>query len=139
MKFLVEVSLEAQQDLKSGDAIDINLLEVGDKLKVRAKSSGKGFAGTVKRWNFTIGPKAHGSKNHRIPGSIGGGTGQSKVFKGQKMGGHMGDAWVTVKNLEVMFVDIEKNLVALKGPVPGKRKILFFYKQPNVKRRNEEW
>jgi len=89
------------------------------EVSVRSRSIGRGFAGTIKRHNFSRGPMSHGSKNHRMPGSIGGGTDPGRVFKGTRMGGHYGDAKVTIKNLKV--VKIEGNVIYLKGSVPGKK------------------
>lgn len=95
--------------------------EKGEKVNVRGKSIGKGFAGTVKRHGFGRGPMSHGSKNHRMPGSIGGGTYPGRVLKGTRMGGRMGNKNVTVKNLEIVDVDSEKGLVFIKGAVAGKK------------------
>lgn len=112
------------EDLASyneGDEIKVESFVENDKVSVSATSIGKGFAGTVKRWNFRIGPKGHGSKNHRKPGSIGGGTGQSRVWKGKKMYGHYGDEKVTTKNIKVVRVINDDNLILLAGAVPGKK------------------
>lgn len=101
--------------------IDCSVFEVDEHVSVRGKSIGKGFAGTIKRHNFSRGPRSHGSKNYRAPGSIGAGTTPGRVLKGKRMAGHMGDAKVTVRNLLVVKVDSEKGLLFLKGAVPGKR------------------
>jgi large subunit ribosomal protein L3 len=90
-------------------------------VQVVGTSKGKGFAGTIKRHNFARGPKTHGSHNYRAPGSIGAGYPQH-VFKGQKMAGRMGHDTVTVKNLMVVMVDAEKNLIGVRGAVPGPKK-----------------
>jgi large subunit ribosomal protein L3 len=104
-----------------GQEISAGLFAVDENVDVRSKSIGKGFAGTIKRHGFSRGPMTHGSKNHRLPGSIGGGTTPGRVIKGKKMPGHMGDANVTVKNLRVAFVDGEKGILYVKGAVPGKK------------------
>jgi len=103
-----------------GATLDVSIFEVGEKVSVRAKTIGRGFTGTIKRHNFSRGPMSHGSKSHRIPGSIGAGTTPGRVFKGTRMAGHYGDSFVTVKNLRVEKVDVEKGLLFLRGAVPGK-------------------
>ena len=104
-----------------GDTFDVSTFEVGDKVQVTGVSKGKGFAGTIKRWNFHTGPKTHGSRNYRRPGSIGSMYPQ-KIFKGKKMAGRMGHDNVTVKNLKVALVDTDKQLVGIKGAVPGPKR-----------------
>ena len=104
-----------------GDKIGTDTFEVGDKVRVQAVSKGKGFAGTIKRHNFSRGPKTHGSHNYRAPGSIGAGYPQH-VFKGQKMAGRMGSDTVTVRNLEVMYIDSKNNIIGIKGAIPGPKK-----------------
>lgn len=101
--------------------IKIELVAVGDKLEVRAKTKGKGFAGTVKRHGFNTGPRTHGSHNYRRPGSIGD-TGPQRVLKGKKMAGHMGAVNIRLKNIPVVRVDSEKNEIWLKGHIPGPAK-----------------
>ncbi len=108
-------------DLKRGDVVDISNFNEGEKIQITANSKGKGFQGVVKRHGFHGSPASHGHKDQlRMPGSIGA-TGPAHVFKGTKMGGHMGDEQVTVKNLEVIKVDAEKNEIYVKGAVPGAR------------------
>ena len=105
---------------QTGDKIELSAFEVGDKVQVSGISKGKGFQGVVKRWNFAGGPKSHGQKHSlRAPGSIGS-TGPQRVFKGKKMAGRMGSDRITVKNLEVVGVDKEKNLLLIKGALPGR-------------------
>lgn len=119
-----EVVAEAETDtvsLKVGDEIKVDQFKVGDKVVVSGVSKGKGFAGTIKRHNFHRGPKTHGSHNYRAPGSIGAGYPQH-VFKGIKMAGQMGHSKVTIKNQKIAMIDIEKNLLAVVGSVPGPRK-----------------
>lgn len=108
-------------EFELGTTLNASVFEVGDKVQVTGTSKGKGFAGTIKRHNFKRGPKTHGSHNYRQPGSIGA-MYPEHVFKGKKMAGQMGAERVTVKNLKVVAVDTEKNLVALSGAVPGPRK-----------------
>lgn len=120
---LVEVAAEGEESvsLKVGDVIGVDTFEVGQLLAATGTSKGKGFAGTVKRHNFTTGPKTHGSHNYRAPGSIGAGYPQH-VMKGMRMAGQMGNEKVTVKNLEIISIDKENNTLAIKGAVPGPRK-----------------
>lgn len=113
---------ELPEGLKVGDTIDVSEFELGDIVHATGTSKGKGFAGTVKRWNFNTSKKTHGGNgNVRKPGSIGSMYPQ-KVFKGKKMAGHMGHERVTVKNLKVAYIDQESNLIGLKGAVPGPKK-----------------
>ena len=113
---------ELPADLKVGDAIDVSAFALGDLVQATGTSKGKGFAGTVKRHNFNTSKKTHGGNgNVRRPGSIGSMYPQ-KVFKGKRMAGRMGHDQVTVKNLEVTYVDAANNLIGLKGAVPGPRK-----------------
>jgi len=110
------------EDLKVGDVIDVTKFELGDVVDATGTSKGKGFAGTVKRHNFNTSKKTHGGNgNVRKPGSIGSMYPQ-KVFKGKRMAGRMGHDRVTVKNLEVAYVDAASNLIGLKGAVPGPKK-----------------
>jgi len=120
---LVEVAEGEEQAsaLKVGDTLGADLFEVGEKIVVSAISKGKGFAGTIKRHNFHRGPKTHGSHNYRAPGSIGAGYPQH-VFKGIKMAGQMGHEKVTIKNQKIAMVDVENNLIAVVGSVPGPRR-----------------
>ena len=105
-----------------GDTLNVSSFELGETVHVTGTSKGKGFAGTVKRHNFNTSKKTHGGNgNVRKPGSIGSMYPQ-KVFKGKKMAGHMGNERVTVKNLTVAYVDLDSNLIGLKGAVPGPKK-----------------
>ena len=119
-RHLQEFRVENPADYKVGQEIDLAaaLADV-QKVDVTGTSIGKGFQGTVKRWNFSRGPMAHGSKNHREPGSIGAGTTPSRVIKGKRMAGNMGNERVTIKKLKLVKVDNEKQLVLVKGAVPG--------------------
>ncbi len=106
-------------ELSVGDTVTVEAFEPGDEIKVAGKSIGKGFAGTIKRHNFKRGPVSHGSHNVRAPGSIGASATPSRVFRGQKMAGRMGGTRVTQLGLVVHQVDVERNLLLVKGSVPG--------------------
>jgi len=102
-----------------GQSLDVSLFAEGEKVDVIGTSKGKGFAGTVKRHHFHRGPETHGSDSHRQPGSIGAGTTPGRVYRGTRMAGHMGDERVTVKKLTVVRADPERNLLLIRGSVPG--------------------
>jgi large subunit ribosomal protein L3 len=106
---------------KVGETIGVDSFEVGDKVHVSATSKGRGFQGTVKRHGFSRGPESHGSHNIRQPGSVGASADPSRIFKGRRMPGQMGNETVTVRNLEVVAVDAEKNELWVRGGVPGGR------------------
>jgi large subunit ribosomal protein L3 len=127
VRFLKELRIDNVEDFQVGQSIDISIFQPGEKVDVVGISKGKGFAGTIKRWNFQRGPMAHGSKNHRRPASAGA-KGPARVFKGKKSPGRMGGERVTVQNLEVVKVDVEKNLLLIKGAVPGPKKGLIMVK-----------
>ncbi len=118
-RHLQEFRVENPEAYTVGDKVELSILDNVQKVDVTGKSIGKGFQGTVKRWNFSRGPMAHGSKNHRAPGSIGAGTTPSRVIKGKKMAGNMGNERVTISKLKLVKVDAEKSLVLVKGSVPG--------------------
>ena len=118
-RHLQEFRVENPQDYTVGQKIDLSVLSDISKVDVTGKSIGKGFQGTVKRHNFSRGPMAHGSKNHREPGSIGAGTTPGRVVKGKRMAGNMGNEKVTVTKLSIVKVDTDKNLLLVKGSVPG--------------------
>lgn len=121
-KFLREIRIDELPEVKVGDEFDVSVFAVGDMVDATGISKGKGFAGTVKRHNFNTSKKTHGGNGDvRKPGSIGSMYPQ-KVFKGKRMAGRMGAERVTVKNLEVAYVDPETNLIGVKGAVPGPRK-----------------
>jgi len=107
-----------------GQTLDVGLFVAGDRVTITGVSKGKGFAGTVKRHHFRRGPETHGSDSHRAPGSIGGGTTPGKVFKGTAMAGHMGHDRVTVRGATIVRTDAERNLLLVRGPVPGARNAL---------------
>ena len=118
-RHLQEFRVDNPADYKVGDKIELSVLDNVEKVDVTGKSIGKGFQGTVKRWNFSRGPMGHGSKNHREPGSIGAGTTPSRVIKGKRMAGNMGNERVTITKLKLVKVDAEKSLVLVQGSVPG--------------------
>jgi large subunit ribosomal protein L3 len=119
-KHLKEARLLDCSKYAQGDIVQVTDFLVDEKVNVRGVTIGRGFTGTIKRWNFQRGPMTHGSKKHRGPGSIGAGTGHSKVVKGKKMSGHYGNEYVTILNLRVVKIEPEKSLLYLKGAVPGK-------------------
>jgi large subunit ribosomal protein L3 len=123
---LKELRVENVEAFENGQEITVEQFAIGDLLTVTGTSKGRGFTGTVKRWGFRIGPMTHGSMSHRAPGSIGASATPSRVIKGKKMPGHMGNARVTVKNLEVIDIRPEDNLLLVKGAVPGPRRGLLF-------------
>jgi len=130
LRHLREVPLGEDDDIEEGQRILADVFEVGDYVDVVGISKGRGFAGGVKRYGFSGGPKTHGqSDRHRAPGSIGGTTHTSKVWKGQRMPGRMGNERVTAQNLRVEMVDPERNLLAVHGSVPGARGGLVEIKQ----------
>jgi large subunit ribosomal protein L3 len=132
-RVLKEFKVEDVSSYEIGQTLDASVLADIEKVDVTGKSIGKGFQGTVKRWNFSRGPMAHGSKNHRAPGSIGAGTTPSRVFKGKKMAGNMGNEMVTVTKLQVVKIDNDKNLLLVKGSVPGPEGKLVTVKPSRVK------
>jgi large subunit ribosomal protein L3 len=116
-----ELRVDSTEGYEAGQQLDVSLFEAGELVDVTGVSKGHGFTGTIARHNFRRGPKTHGSTNYRQPGSIGAGTTPGRVFKGTRMGGHMGDQRVTVKKLKVVRIDAERNLILVKGAVPGAR------------------
>ena len=119
-KSFAEFRVSKPQDYKLGQKITVDSLDVGQKVKVSGNSIGKGFAGNQKRHNFSRGPMTHGSKNHRLPGSIGAGSTPGRVYPGKKMAGHLGNKKITIKNSEIVLVNHEENIAILKGSLPGK-------------------
>lgn len=118
-RFVRELRLDDVSGLNVGDEIKADIFEAGDKVDVAGISKGKGYAGTIKRWGQHIGPMTHGSGYHRGPGSMGMCSDPGRVFKGKRLPGHMGVERVTIQNLAVVRVDAEKNIVLIKGGVPG--------------------
>ena len=128
-RFVRELRLENAEEYSVKDEIKADVFASGDKIDVTAISKGKGFQGAIKRHGQSRGPMAHGSKYHRHAGSNGACSDPSKVFKGKKMPGHMGSKQVTIQNLEVVKVDVENNLILVKGAVPGAKKALVTIKE----------
>nr|BDA97334.1 ribosomal protein L3 [Cryptomonas curvata] len=120
LKYLKEYRVHSHTTEGLGSAISVQSFNLGDKVSITGKTIGKGFAGTVKRHNFTRGPMTHGSKNHREPGSIGMGTTPGRVYPGKKMAGRLGGKQTTIKNLQVVLINPENNLLVVKGAIPGK-------------------
>jgi large subunit ribosomal protein L3 len=121
LRVLREMRVEPENTLKEGDSVLVDGFKEKAKVHVTGVSKGKGFAGVMKRHHFAGGRATHGSMFHRAPGSIGGSSDPSRVFPGTRMAGHMGAEQVTVRNLEVARVDVENNLLLVKGAVPGPR------------------
>ena len=124
-----EFRLDSVDDYTVGQRLDVSLFAAGELVDVTCVSKGKGFSGHIKRHNFKRGPKTHGSDHHRAPGSIGPGTTPGRVYRGMRMAGHMGDERVTIKKLRVVRSDLEKNLLLVKGTLPGARNALIFVKK----------
>ncbi len=124
LKTMRELRVDAVDDYSVGQQLDVSLFEAGELVDVTGTSKGKGFSGVIARHNFRRGPKTHGSDHHRAPGSVGAGTTPGRVFKNTRMAGHMGNEQVTVKKLSVVRVDPERNLILVKGAVPGARNTL---------------
>lgn len=114
-----EFRVGSDTELKTGDEVRADLFKAGDRVDISGTSKGKGFQGVIKRHGMHGGPAAHGSMFHRAPGSIGQSADPSKVYKGKRLPGHMGDVKRTIQNVEVVRVDLEKNLVLVRGAVPG--------------------
>jgi large subunit ribosomal protein L3 len=121
-KLLGEFSVENPTSYKLGQNLTLDLFSVGQVVKITGKSIGKGFAGNQKRHNFARGPMTHGSKNHRLPGSIGAGSTPGRVYPGKKMAGQLGNATVTIKNTEILYINKDESVIALRGSLPGKKK-----------------
>jgi large subunit ribosomal protein L3 len=118
-RILKEIRLTGEPEAAIGDQVKVDVFADGDKIEVVGRSKGRGFAGTIKRHNFSRGPESHGSMNVRAPGSMGQSAYPSRVIKGTRSSGHMGDDRVTVKGLTVARVDAENNLLMVRGAVPG--------------------
>jgi large subunit ribosomal protein L3 len=132
-RYLREFRIEDTGDIQVGDKVDAGLFEAGELIDVTGISRSKGFAGVVKRHHFKGGPKTHGqSDRHRAPGSIGAGTSPGRVFKGTRMAGRMGGDRVTVRNLEVYRSDPERNILLVKGALPGPKNGLLLIKKTTL-------
>lgn len=121
-RMLEELKLDDAENYKVGDVIKADMFAVGDKVDASGISKGKGYQGAIKRHGFGRGPMEHGSKYHRHAGSLGSSATPSRVFKGKKLPGHMGNVARTVQNLEIVRVDADQNLLLVKGSVPGPKK-----------------
>jgi len=130
-KILKEIRLSEEPEANVGDQVKVDVFTDGDKIEVIGKSKGRGFAGTIKRHKFHRGPESHGSMSVRAPGSIGQSAYPSRVIKGTRSSGHMGDAQVTVKGLTIARVDVENNLIMVRGAVPGARGSVVVVKKSN--------
>ena len=128
-RYLKEFKFENAEEYSVGQEIKADIFAAGDKIDATATSKGKGFQGAIKRHGLSRGPMAHGSKYHRHAGSNGACSDPSRVFKGKRMAGHMGSERVTVQNLEVVRVDADKNLLLVKGAVPGPKKAMVMLKE----------
>ena len=131
MKILKEFQFAEKGEVKEGDQFFVDIFQIGEKVHVVGMSKGKGFAGVVKRWGFHGGKATHGSMFHRRPGSTGASAYPSRVMKGKKLPGHMGNKRITVKNLKVIQADKENNLLVVKGAVPGARGGYLLIKKAN--------
>jgi len=135
LRYLREFRVKPEEAPEEGEMVTVEVFEVGDRVDVVGTSKGRGFAGTIKRHGFKRQPKTHGqSDRERAPGSIGATTTPGRVLKGTRMAGRMGGRRVTVQNLEVVLVDPERNLLAVKGAVPGPRGGLVMVKQARKQR-----
>ena len=121
LKYLKEYKVNSTEGLEIAQKITVASFEVGKTVSISGKTIGKGYAGTVRRHSFTRGPMTHGSKNHREPGSIGQGSTPAKVHKGKKMAGRLGGKQSTIKNLQIVHVNVDSNILVVKGAVPGKK------------------
>ncbi len=132
LRHLREYRIENTGNFELGQEIKVDLFEAGQLVDVTGKSIGKGFAGYQKRHNFHRGPMAHGSKNHRLPGSTGPGTTPGRVYPGKKMAGQLGNVRVTTRKLKVARIDPEGNLLLIKGSIPGKPGTLISIAPANI-------
>ncbi|MEI3387326.1 MAG: 50S ribosomal protein L3 [Clostridia bacterium] len=118
-RYLREIRVDSIEDVKVGDELKADIFMAGDKIDIQGTSKGKGFQGVIKRHGQHRGPMGHGFMYHRRPGSMGSTSTPGRVFKGKKLPGHMGAETVTIQNLEVIKVDLDKNIILVKGSVPG--------------------
>ena len=120
-KHLREFRVDSIENIKVGDELKADIFEVGEKIDIQGTTKGKGFQGVIKRHGQHRGPMGHGSMYHRRPGSMGPTSTPGRVFKGKKLPGHMGVETVTIQNLDVVKVDLDKNVILVKGSVPGNK------------------
>ena len=128
VRYLREIRTKDAASFNPGDVINVDIFTEGESVDISGTSKGKGFAGTIKRWNQHRGPMTHGSKNHRRPASAGA-KGPARVFKGKHSPGRLGGESVTIQNLEVVRVDAERNLLLVKGAVPGAKQGMLLIKE----------
>ncbi|MBW2565274.1 MAG: 50S ribosomal protein L3 [Deltaproteobacteria bacterium] len=128
--FLKEISVDDPSEYTLGQALTIDMFQVGERVDVSGVSKGRGFSGVIKRWGFSGGKATHGSMFHRAPGSVGASATPSKIIKGRKMPGHYGNHRVTVRNLEIVDIRPDQHLLIIKGAVPGCRSGLVEVRKP---------
>jgi large subunit ribosomal protein L3 len=128
-QLLKEFRIDDVEAYDVGQKLTVEVFSIGEKISITGKSKGRGFAGVVKRWGFGGGPGSHGAMFHRAPGSIGQSADPSRVFKGKKLPGHYGNAQITVRNLEIVDIKIEQNLLLVKGSVPGGKRGIILVKK----------
>ena len=128
-RYLQEIRLDNVDEYEIGQEIKVDLFAEGDKVDVTGTSKGKGTQGVIKRHGFSRGRETHGSHFHRAPGGMSAGTYPGRVFKGHRMGGRMGNVRITTQNLEIVRIDVENNLILIKGAIPGPKKGLVTIKQ----------
>jgi large subunit ribosomal protein L3 len=128
--FLKEISVDDPSEYTLGQALTIDMFQVGERVDISGVSKGRGFSGVVKRWGFSGGKATHGSMFHRAPGSVGTSATPSKIIKGRKMPGHYGNSRVTVRNLEIVDIRPDQHLLIVKGAVPGCRSGLVEVRKP---------
>jgi large subunit ribosomal protein L3 len=120
LKYLKEFRVDNDHEFEIGQVLKVDLLSPGQLVNIKGKTIGKGFSGLQKRHNFSRGPMTHGSKNHRLPGSIGMGTTPGRVLPGKKMAGQLGNKITTIKKLKIIQLNLDENILVIKGSVPGK-------------------
>jgi large subunit ribosomal protein L3 len=120
LKYLKEFKVSNLENFEVGQVINVESFETGQLVNITGKSSGKGFSGLQKRYQFSRGPMTHGSKNHRAPGSIGMGTSPGRVLPGKKMAGQLGNKTANIKKLKIIQLNVSENILVVKGSVPGK-------------------
>ncbi len=128
--FLKEISVDDPSEYTLGQALTVDMFQVGERVDISGVSKGKGFSGVVKRWGFRGGKGTHGSMFHRAPGSVGASATPSKIIKGRKMPGHHGNRRVTVRNLEIVDIRPDQHLLMVKGAIPGCRSGLVEVRKP---------
>ncbi len=128
--FLKEISVDDPSEYTLGQALTVDMFQVGERVDISGVSKGRGFSGVVKRWGFHGGKGTHGSMFHRVPGSVGASATPSKIIKGRKMPGHHGNRRVTVRNLEIVDIRPDQHLLMVKGAIPGCRSGLVEVRKP---------